>query len=160
MVGSSPKEMVGRPLYDFLDSQTGANTRTARERRRTGIAELREVELRREDGAVVQALVESLPVLGPDGEYRGAVATVADITRRKATERGLGLLAALVRCSSDAIIACDLEGTIQSWNPAAETLFGWTANEMHGRSLSAILKAGAEGVIRLAGIATQGDPVR
>src|SRR3954451_10829176 len=64
MVGSSPKEMVGRPVYDFLDSQTGANTRTALERRRTGIAELREVELRGEDGAVVQALVESLPVLG------------------------------------------------------------------------------------------------
>src|SRR4051794_6322742 len=160
MVGSTPEEMLGRPVYDFLAATTGEHTQTALERRRTGISELREVELRGDHGVAVQAVVESLPLLGPDGDYRGAVAMVGDITRLKATERNMALLAALVRCSSDAIVACDLDGAIRSWNPSAEALFGWTANEMHGRSLSTILKAGAEGVIRLAEAAVQGDPVR
>jgi len=37
---------------------------------------------------------------------------------------------------SDAVIATNLEGKILSWNPAAEHLFGWTADEALGESVA------------------------
>jgi diguanylate cyclase (GGDEF)-like protein/PAS domain S-box-containing protein len=149
LVASTPERMLGAPVYDFLDHDAAEATRIALERRRTGISELREMPFRRADGTTLHALVESMPLHDADGAYTGAVAVVADITQRKQIEREVGLLAALVRSSSDAIVACSLDGTVQSWNPAAEALFGWAATEVTGRSLGTILAAGSEGVLRL-----------
>ena len=46
---------------------------------------------------------------------------------------------ALVESSDDAIVAKDLDGIVMAWNPAAERLFGWRAEEMVGQSIRRIL---------------------
>src|SRR4051794_16422306 len=48
-------------------------------------------------------------------------------------------LAELVRSLADAVIIADHSGLIVFWNPAAETLFGWTADEAAGQSLDLIV---------------------
>jgi len=53
------------------------------------------------------------------------------------------LLAAAVHSMTDALMTVDSNGTITSWNPAAQRLYGYEASEMTGQPLSVLSQAGA-----------------
>lgn len=48
-------------------------------------------------------------------------------------------LSGIIRSSEDAIITRDFNGTITSWNPSAEKIFGYTAKEANGKHISLII---------------------
>jgi hypothetical protein len=50
-------------------------------------------------------------------------------------------LALIAKQSSDALVIQDLEGTVTFWNPAAERLFGYRADEMLGKSATVLASA-------------------
>ncbi len=60
----------------------------------------------------------------------------AELERHADRER---IFAAAVQSSQDAIITMTLDGLVTGWNPAAARLFGWSAEEMFGRSIERIV---------------------
>lgn len=90
-------------------------------------------------GGFTWALSNKVPVYNLTGEIAGLVGVTRDITERKARERQLRYHASLQQTVSDAVIVTDLQMAIQSWNPAAEAIYGWRAEEVIGVRVSELL---------------------
>ena len=70
----------------------------------------------------------------PDGR-RVVLSQATDITEHKQAELESQILAAIIRSSDDAIISMDINGMVSSWNISSEHMFGYTAQEMIGKSI-------------------------
>lgn len=57
------------------------------------------------------------------------------ITQRSSDYNTLLKLESIIQCTDDAVISLSLDGIIQSWNPAAEKIFGYRAKEVVGNSI-------------------------
>ncbi len=86
MLGYTPDEMYGRPMFEFLVHGQQGDVLAALAKHRAGSGNRRESQLRHRDGHVVFAMVASNPILGADGAYTGSLGMFTDITERKAIE--------------------------------------------------------------------------
>ena len=94
-----------------------------------------EYRFRRADGAYVDILERAFIARDEAGKALRAVGAMEDITARKVAERAATRLAAIVATSSDAMVAKTLDGTVTSWNAAAERVFGYSEAEIVGKSI-------------------------
>ncbi|HEX8687558.1 MAG TPA: PAS domain S-box protein, partial [Pyrinomonadaceae bacterium] len=79
------------------------------------------------------------PIRDERGRTTGVVLVFHDVTEQRAAERTRALQAAIVESSSEAVIGKTLDGTVTSWNAAAERMYGYTAEEAVGRHISLIV---------------------
>jgi PAS domain S-box-containing protein len=74
-----------------------------------------------------------------DGSPLQFIGVVEDITDRKEAEEVRDQLAAVVQNCDDAIITKTLDGFITTWNPSAQRIFGYSADEAIGRPGSILM---------------------
>ena len=98
-----------------------------------------EAMLQRPDGTRISFLAYPTPLRDAQGKIVGGINMLVDITERKRAEAATASLAAIVAFSDDAIVGKDLNGVISSWNKSAERLFGYTAEEAIGRSVTMLI---------------------
>ncbi|MFC1549489.1 PAS domain S-box protein [Nitrospirota bacterium] len=96
------------------------------------------------------AELASYPLKDNEGKIREAIVVIQDTTARVLYEEDImGLyrevmqaneyIESLIRNSADAIVTTDLDGKVQSWNPAAEEIYGFRSNEVTGMFLPYVL---------------------
>ena len=139
MLGYAPDEMIGHAFAEFVDPGERASMQESVDRQRLGISGLEEFRCWRKDATDMWAMVSAIPLLDEHGDPRGTIGVVIDVTERTRAEQALRRFASIVESSHDAIIGKTLDGIILSWNRAAERMYGYTAAEAIGRSISIVV---------------------
>jgi PAS domain S-box-containing protein len=112
---------------------------------REGIVRAFETRLYRNDGSVMWISDTARAVKDELGQVLYYEGSLEDITQRKQFEeeirRQRDYLEALFDNSPVAVVTADLEGKVVSWNPMAETLFGYAQEEVVGVDLDELVAA-------------------
>ena len=123
----------GRPVGDLASKLASYDSLAADAHRVLETLEPRELEVQAEDSRWY--LLGIRPYRTLENVIEGAVITFTEITELKKAQatieetEGLRRLAVVVRDSHDPIISLDLQGAIQTWNPAAERVYGWSEKD-------------------------------
>jgi PAS domain S-box-containing protein len=152
LTGWTLEEALGKPLesvFLIVNEVTrlpveNPATRALREGIIVGLAN--HTVLIKKDGGECPIDDSAAPIQDEQGNVSGCVLIFRDVTAQRLIERDKAnqlltarVLASIVESSNDAIISKSLDGVIQSWNAAAERLFGFTAAEAVGRHISLVI---------------------
>ena len=132
MVQRSSERLRGAALADFIP---GPAHRSMWDLFPASGSPGREVQLRTGNGDLRNVYVSSAP-MAIEGELAHCV-VVTDLSRQQLRRRH----DAIINSSADAIYSLTLDGTIATWNRAAEQLYGYTAQEAFGRSVDLLFPA-------------------
>ncbi len=143
MLGIPAGEAIGKPVSSFYqggDAEVRSVMESLRQQRR-----LRNyiTEFVAADGKKTQVALSASAVRDREGSIIGTIGVAHDITEIRRLEDELSrkdrFMANILRDSGDAIITMDPNDIVTSWNKGAESMFGYPAYEMIGRSIKVIV---------------------
>ena len=134
--GYKPEEMIGQSILRLIPVRLHHEENEVIRRLQAGeqIAHFETTRVTKSGVEIAVSLTIS-PIRDASGKVIGASKIARNITQRNQLDRARLQLAAIVESSEDAIISKNLDGIIQSWNSAAEKLFGYTESEIVGSSI-------------------------
>ncbi len=142
LTGWTQAEAVGRPLQDVFhiisewtrERMEDPVKRVLAEGKVVGLAN--HTLLLARDGTERPIDDSASPIKDAEGTIQGVVLIFRDITERRRAERTHSRLAAIIESSEDAIFSKEPNGIITSWNRGAEQLYGYSAEEIIGKSVA------------------------
>ncbi|MGA2401869.1 MAG: PAS domain S-box protein, partial [Syntrophobacteraceae bacterium] len=138
ILGRNREEVLGRSIFDFVDNENRAIFEEQLRLRAQGEAGAYEIALSRPDGSHAFCQFNVTPLFDGSGNKVGSFAMVTDITERKRAEEEIrqtnSLLENILDNSPDAIGIVDSCGRFIRWNKMAQDLFGYTFEDMKGKS--------------------------
>lgn len=142
LFGYTRQELIGSAIETLIpgryrgDHVAARNAYIAEARTRPMGAGL-DLLARRKSGEEFPVEISLSPLKTGDGAR--VMSVIRDVTVRRRIDAALRQAAAIIESSDDAIIGKTLEGVITSWNPGATAMYGYTAEEMIGRSIVALV---------------------
>lgn len=133
IISSGWKEIIHPEDYQVTTDQYNINFRE----KQPFIIEFR---VRSKDGEFKWVVDHGIPRFTPDGVFMGYIGSVVDMHYRKTAEQKLRYQAGMIENIRDAVVSTDLNFNIMSWNPMAESLYGYTKEEVIGQNLRSIFK--------------------
>jgi PAS domain S-box-containing protein len=140
MYGYSSEEIVGRSIDRLIPEAHIAEMAAIVAKVRAGqhVEHLETIRVRK-DGTVFPVSITSSPIRDQDGAIVGASAVHRDVSEQRRAFEVAQRMKAIVESSDDAIIGRTLEGIITSWNPAAERMYGYSSEEVVGKSIDRLI---------------------
>jgi PAS domain S-box-containing protein len=140
ILGYEPQEMEGMSLVDLVHPDDADLVAEGIAENATGASRGfgSEIRLRHRDGHWVTIEGVSTMIVR-DGELPLILNNARDVSERRQSEEKLRHLAAIVETSQDAIFTKSMDGTVLTWNPGAERLYGYRAAEIVGRSVEVLV---------------------
>lgn len=155
MLGYSVQQMLGRPVYDFLDDDGVRQARARLEARRRGHSGQYEVKYIGSDGREVWAILKASPLTDADGGYAGAFAMLTDITDRIVHERAVRASEEryrnIIETTSEGVWMIDSDHRTTYANRRMAQMLGYTVDEMLGKPVSEFLAGDGRGAEELTG---------
>ncbi len=147
LLGRSKHEMLGQPLATIFtivheDTRQPIQSPVDDVLQNSKAASLaNHTILVRPDGSELPIDDSAAPILNSRGQLLGVVLVFRDVTQRRSMHRLATQFSAIVASSDDAIISKNLSGIVLTWNRGAERIFGYSANDMIGQSITRIIPA-------------------
>lgn len=142
MYGWKAEEVIGH-LPPYIPDDRREEYALLRKRLLEGEAIVEyEATRRKKNGDLIEVSLSSTLLRDARGEIIGTMGFQVDITERKRSEEKLNRttaqLNALVQSSPVAIFGLDMERRVTTWSPAAERMYGWSAQEVMGKPIPTI----------------------
>ena len=96
---------------------------------------------RKKNGELFWESVSIRQIIDASGQHTHRVAMAEDITRRLQMEQKISHLAQIVESAEAAIVSYDLSGSVLTWNRGAERMYGYSSDEMIGRTITVLVPA-------------------
>jgi len=143
--GWKAEEIIGKPYNVLHTPESRAKNAPGRELKIAAEAGRFEEEAprMRKDGSIFAAHVALFPMRDDNGEVTGYVKVTRDISDRSKAGKAIletrRRMEGIVQSAMDAIITIDEKHRIVLFNPAAEKMFGYTAEEVLGEQITKLI---------------------
>jgi PAS domain S-box-containing protein len=137
LLGYTLKEIVGRPIWDFISKENLPLAKMNFEKRRQGIDVSYELKFIRKDGSTRWGFVSAKLFFDKNGKFTGYLGMLTDITERKIAEEKLReseeKYRNIVEIANEGILVIDSELRITFYNEKLMDMLGYNSEEGIGR---------------------------
>ncbi len=132
------EDLVGRPVFQFMQEDAADLVKAQLERRRRGLADVYELNLCKKDGALLPGLISATPLVA-DRAFLGSLAVFTDISPLKEVEeklrQGVAFLETVINSITDNLLVIDPRSCrLVMANESFLSRVGWKPKEVMGKA--------------------------